>query len=201
MPTAPPPTDTGERDFPPVRTTEELDLLTGMLDWYREGVLVKVAGISQANASARPLRSATSIAGLVKHLAVVEDSWIEDRFAGHPEPEPWASAPWDDDRDWEFTTGPTEPIEDVVGLYRAAIERSRAAVCVATAFIRRAIVMIGVFATSTLPMPAADTSTSWSMRAGNWIATSAATKPPIELPTMSTLPSPSFSQSASTQRP
>jgi uncharacterized damage-inducible protein DinB len=106
----------------------ELELLTGMLDWYREGVLAKVAGVSQANASVRPLRSGTSIAGLVKHLAVVEDSWLDDRFAGNPEPEPWASAPWDEDRDWEFTSAPAERIEDLLDLYRVSIERSRAAV-------------------------------------------------------------------------
>jgi predicted enzyme related to lactoylglutathione lyase/uncharacterized damage-inducible protein DinB len=125
---APEPVDTGERTFPPVRTVGELELLTGMLDWYREGVLAKVAGVSQANASVRPLRSGTSIAGLVKHLAVVEDSWLDDRFAGNPEPEPWASAPWDEDRDWEFTSAPAERIEDLLDLYRVSIERSRAAV-------------------------------------------------------------------------
>jgi Protein of unknown function (DUF664)/Glyoxalase-like domain len=122
-----PPVDTGERDFPPVRTVGELELLTGMLDWYRAGVIAKVDGVSQTVAAAQPLGSATSIAGLVKHLAVVEDSWLEDRFAGNPEPEPWASAPWDDDRDWEFTSALLEPIAGSVALYEAAIERSRAA--------------------------------------------------------------------------
>ena len=73
--------------------------------------------------------------------------------------------------------------------------------CDASALITRPTVMIGIFATSALAIPAAETSTSWSIRSGNWIATSAATKPPIELPTMSTLPSSSCSQSASTQRP
>ncbi len=41
---------------------------------------------------------------------------------------PWRSAPWDEDRDWEFTTGAQEPIEDSIALYRAAIDRSRATV-------------------------------------------------------------------------
>jgi predicted enzyme related to lactoylglutathione lyase len=124
----PTPVDKGERAFPDVRTTGELEVLTRMLDWYREGVIAKVEGVSATNAAVRPLGSATSIAGLVKHLAVVEDSWLDGRFAGNPEPEPWKSAPWDDDRDWEFTTAPTEPLADSVALYEAAIERSRAAV-------------------------------------------------------------------------
>ena len=49
------------------------------------------------------------------------------RFAGHPEPEPWASAPWDDDRDWEFHSANEEPLADVVARYEAACARSRAA--------------------------------------------------------------------------
>ena len=117
--------DTGERPFPPLRTADELEMLIGMLDWYRDAVIAKVDGIAPAVAAARPLGSATTIAGLVKHLALVEDSWLEDRFAGNPEPEPWRSAPWDDDRDWEFTSAPTEPFADSLALYRAAIERSR----------------------------------------------------------------------------
>jgi hypothetical protein len=125
---APAPVDTGERAMLPDRTLDELGTLTGLLEWYREGVLVKVEGLSARHASAAPLRSATTIAGLVKHLALVEDSWMTHRFAGHPEPEPWASAPWDDDRDWEFTSAPREPFDDVVALYRAACERSRAVV-------------------------------------------------------------------------
>ena len=48
---------------------------------------------------------------------------------------------------------------------------------------------------SELVIPAADTKTSRSTRFGNWIAVSAATKPPIELPTSTTSPRPSCSQS------
>ena len=39
-------------------------------------------------------------------------------------PEPWASAPFDDDPDWEFHSA--TDLDDAVGLYRAACDRSRA---------------------------------------------------------------------------
>jgi len=120
----------GERGFralPPVHAADEPTLLLAMLDWYREGVLRKVDWLDPRHVRARPLRSALTIGGLVKHLALVEDSWFTRRFAGLPEPEPWASAPWDDDVDWEMTTGATEPLDASVALYRAAIERSRSA--------------------------------------------------------------------------
>lgn len=89
----PTPVDTGEREMPPVRAAAEREALTGMLDWYRDGVLLKVEGLAPHLAAASPLRSGTTIAGLVKHLALVEDSWFTHRFAGRPEPEPWASGP------------------------------------------------------------------------------------------------------------
>jgi len=119
-------TDTGDRPYVDgVYTAGERHGLEAMLDWHRAGVVAKVAGISQLHAAAKLLPSGTTIAGLVKHLALVEDSWFENRFAGNPDPEPWAAAPWDDDRDWEFHSAPDEPIADSVALYEAACERSR----------------------------------------------------------------------------
>ena len=122
------PVGTGEREMPPVRTADERTMLTAMLDWYRDGVLHKVEGLRQADATASPLRSGTTVAGLVKHLALVEDSWCTERLAGQPAPEPWASAPFDADPDWEFHSAVDEPLADAVELYRTACDRSRAVV-------------------------------------------------------------------------
>lgn len=120
------PVDTGERPMlHGQRQAGEREVLEAMLDWYREGIVNKVAGVSARHAAAAPLRSETSIAGLVKHLALVEDSWFA-RFAGVPEPEPWIGVDWDADPNWEFRTARDEPIEDLVASYRAACERSRA---------------------------------------------------------------------------
>lgn len=118
--------DTGERELPPLRTADERTMLAGMLEWYREGVLAKVDSLGQADAVTAPVRSGTTAAGLVKHLALVEDTWFAVRLAQQPEPEPWASAPWDDDPDWEFHSANAEPLEQSVAAYRAACARSRA---------------------------------------------------------------------------
>jgi hypothetical protein len=120
------PVDTGPRDFPPVDTADERTLLTGLLDWYRTGVVLKLDGLDQADAAASPVGSSTSILGLVKHLALVEDAWFTSRFAGRPDPEPWAGVDWDGDPNWEFRTARGESIEYVVGLYEEACDRSRA---------------------------------------------------------------------------
>jgi predicted enzyme related to lactoylglutathione lyase/uncharacterized damage-inducible protein DinB len=122
----PEPTDTGDRDMEPVHAADEPTMLTTMLEWYREGVLLKVAGLHQDAAVTSPLRSGTTPAGIVKHLALVEDSWFTHRFGQQPEPEPWASAPWEVDRDWEFHSATDEPLEVNVARYRHACDRSRA---------------------------------------------------------------------------
>jgi len=108
-------------------TAGELEMLTNVLDWYREAVLRKVGDVDPVAARTSPVRSGATIIGLVKHLALVEDSWFTDRFAGEPDPEPWASAPWEDDRDWEFHSAVLEPLDEVVALYVEACGRSRAA--------------------------------------------------------------------------
>ena len=122
----PAPADTGDRDMERVHAADERTMLTTMLEWYRDGVLLKVAGMRQEDAVSTPLRSGTTAAGLVKHLALVEDSWFTERFAQLPAPEPWASASWDEDPDWEFHSANDEPLADSVALYAAACERSRA---------------------------------------------------------------------------
>jgi catechol 2,3-dioxygenase-like lactoylglutathione lyase family enzyme len=122
----PEPVDTGEREMPPLHADPERQMLESMLDWYREGVLLKVDGMDQADATTTPLRSGTTVAGLVKHLALVEDSWFTHGLHQQPEPEPWASAPFHDDRDWEFHSAEHEPLEASVALYEQACARSRA---------------------------------------------------------------------------
>lgn len=118
--------DTGERTFPPVRADGERDVLIAILDWYRDGVIAKASGMDQHLAVATPLGSASSVAGLVKHLALVEDSWFSIRFAGNPEMDDWAGADFDVDPDWEFHTAATEPLELQIDRYRRACAGSRA---------------------------------------------------------------------------
>ncbi|MCW2779124.1 MAG: hypothetical protein JWN17_2849 [Frankiales bacterium] len=118
------PRDAGEREMPPIHAADERTMLSGMLDWYREGVLLKVEGLAHAQAVTSPLRSGTTVAGLVKHLALVEDHWATHGLGHLPLPEPWAAAPFDDDPDWEFHSA--DDLDDAVALYRAACDRSRA---------------------------------------------------------------------------
>ncbi len=124
----PSPLDTGPREMPALHASDERAALTGMLEQYREGVVRKVEAMAQSATTSSPATSGTTAAGLVKHLARVEGAWVTRRLAGRGEPEPWASAPFDRDPDWDFHSANGEALSEVVGLYRAVCQRSRAVI-------------------------------------------------------------------------
>ncbi len=67
----------------------ERETLTGLLDFLRATVVLKVAGLTDEQAFARPVAtSELTVAGLVKHLSGVERFWFSIDFAGHDLPWP-----------------------------------------------------------------------------------------------------------------
>ena len=67
-----------------------------------------------------------TLGGIVKHLALVEDFWFDYRFGGNAEREPWVSVPDDANEDWEFTSAADDEPAELMALYTAACDRSRA---------------------------------------------------------------------------
>ncbi len=74
---------------PPVDRTEppnvssERPALQGWLDYHRQTLRWKCAGLSGEQLALRPVQSsALSLLGLVRHMAEVERSWFRIRFAG-----------------------------------------------------------------------------------------------------------------------
>jgi len=64
----------------------------------------------------------------VKHLALVEDWWFHVIMAGRPEPEPWASAPDEDDPDWEWHSAVDDTLDELLAQYAESCDRSWAVV-------------------------------------------------------------------------
>jgi hypothetical protein len=76
--------------------------------------------------------SELTLVGLLYHLAHGQEVWMEERFSGLPEREPWVGVDWDADRDWEFHTAcDLEPVE-LRRRYREACDRSRHVAAAAT---------------------------------------------------------------------
>ncbi|MFI5045081.1 MAG: DUF664 domain-containing protein, partial [Acidimicrobiales bacterium] len=66
------------------------------------------------------------------HLALDEDAWFTYRFADGGSPPPWDTAPLDVDDDWDFHSAKDDSVEEVLELYAAACDRSRAVTAAAT---------------------------------------------------------------------
>ena len=103
----------------------ESRLLGEYLDYQRETVLLKTEGLTQAQMVQRHPPSELTLAGLLYHLSLVEENWMEVRFSGLPDRDPWATVDWDADPNWEFRTAEGLRPEDLRDRYREACERTR----------------------------------------------------------------------------
>jgi uncharacterized damage-inducible protein DinB len=103
---------------------DERTTLTTMLEYVRDTVHAKCAGLSQAHARQAPLVTSplTTIAGLVSHLQRVEHYWIEVILLGRQDRGPWADS---DDPDREMTMGLEIPLRELLAAYRAGCDRRR----------------------------------------------------------------------------
>lgn len=103
----------------------EAAALGQFLDYQRATIMSKIEGLSGEQLAHEHAPSTMTLAGLLYHLALNEEDWIEVRFAGLPEREPWASADWDADPDWEFHTATSLQPGQLRQRYQQACERSR----------------------------------------------------------------------------
>jgi uncharacterized damage-inducible protein DinB len=76
--------------------------ITGFLTYQRETLLLKTEGLTREQMARTLPPSSMTLAGLLYHLAYVEESWSVEDFAGRPAPEPWADVDWSADPDWEW---------------------------------------------------------------------------------------------------
>ncbi len=126
------------RTEPPLGT-DERTMLTAYLDYQRGTLVWKASGLTKAQ-MAQPLPSSSlTIGGLVKHMALVEDSWFTDDFEGRGLPAPWADVDWDADRDWDFHSAVHDAPEQLLAQYAESCARSRAVVAAASSLDERSV--------------------------------------------------------------
>jgi hypothetical protein len=109
----------------PENTGPELQQLCAFLDFQRATVLWKTEGLDAEQLRRPHPPSTLTLGGLLHHLALVEDSWFQERFAGLPEREPWASVDWKADPDFEFRTAADLDPGELRTRYLDACARSR----------------------------------------------------------------------------
>jgi uncharacterized damage-inducible protein DinB len=118
------------RTEPPL-AADEAGTLLGFLDYQRATFAWKCAGLDAAGLAATVGVSAMTLGGMLKHLALVEDSWFSEWLLGRDPAPPWDTVDWDADRDWEWHTAAADSAEQLRGLWQDNVARARA--CVAQA--------------------------------------------------------------------
>jgi uncharacterized damage-inducible protein DinB len=76
--------------------------------------------------------STLTLGGLLYHLSLAEEDWMEIHFSGQPDRDPFVHADWDADPDWQFRAPVDLHPEQLRQRYREACSRSRAVVREAT---------------------------------------------------------------------
>ncbi len=102
-------------------TGDERQVLEAFLDFLRAMVVRKAQGLSEQDVRRRHVPSATTLAGLVGHLTVVERNWFERVLAQDPAMAP----PSEEDADRSFAVGDDDTVEALIAAYEQACARSR----------------------------------------------------------------------------
>jgi uncharacterized damage-inducible protein DinB len=120
-------TDEYGRPEPPLEADEAATLL-GFLDYQRATLEWKCRGLTDDQLRATLPPTSMTLAGLLKHMARVEDYWFSEVVAAGPMTEPWADVDWEADSDWEWHTAAGDPGDELRALWADRVARSQAVV-------------------------------------------------------------------------
>jgi uncharacterized damage-inducible protein DinB len=120
------------RPEPPLAADETATLL-GFLDFQRATLAWKCSGLDAAGLNATVGPSTMTLGGMLKHLALVEDSWFSRWLHGHERQPPWDTVDWAADPDWDWHSAAEDSPEQLRAMWQHAVDRSRSLVAEALA--------------------------------------------------------------------
>lgn len=109
----------------PPRAGTEVEHLIGALDRLRATFRWKADGLDEAGLRTRIGASSLTLAGLLKHLALVEDYTFSAKLKGESPGSPWDQVDWEANWDWAFTSAADDGPDALYGLWDAAVARAR----------------------------------------------------------------------------
>lgn len=118
---------THERIDPPLQA-DEPTMLLAFLQYHRNTLRQKTAGLDARQLDTVLPPSEMTLGGMLKHLALVEDNWFQEVLLGRGLPEPWASADWEDDFDWDWHSARDDDPLTLFSLLEQAQDRSDIAI-------------------------------------------------------------------------
>lgn len=109
----------------PPASAGEAGTLLGFLEWLRGTIAWKTDGLTDAQLRHSLPPTSMTLGGMLKHLAFVEDYWFNHTI-GRGEPiEPFNSADWDADEDFDWNSAAHDGGDELRALWRTAMDRSR----------------------------------------------------------------------------
>jgi len=115
------------RPEPPI-AGDEVSTLLGSLDRQRATFAWKCGGLDAAAMHVTVGTSSITIAGLLKHVAFVEDYTFSTKFLARSPGKPWEDVDWDADPDWEWHSAADDTPTQLLTLWKSSVARSRATV-------------------------------------------------------------------------
>lgn len=103
----------------------EAETLLFALDRARAQFAWKVGGLDTAALQRRHPPSAMTLAGLVKHLALVEENFVWRDLTGEPPGEPWDPDLFDLDPEWDWHSAANDTADYLYRLWNDAVAKSR----------------------------------------------------------------------------
>ena len=122
-------TDIDEQGRPePPLAADETGTLLGFLDYQRATFAWKCDGLDADGLRARTAASKMTLGGMMKHLALVEESWCSEWLHGRDANPVWAGVDWEADPDWEWHSAASDSPEQLRTLWEASVANSRSLV-------------------------------------------------------------------------
>jgi uncharacterized damage-inducible protein DinB len=110
----------------PETGADEVTTLLGFLDFQRATLAWKTAGLDAAGLQTTVGVSTMTLGGILKHMALVEDSWFSRWLRGNERNHPWSEIDWQATPDWEWESASADSPETLRDLWHGEVERSRA---------------------------------------------------------------------------
>jgi uncharacterized damage-inducible protein DinB len=115
-------TDIDEQGRPePPLAADETDTLRGFLDFHRATFAWKCAGLDSRGLQTSVASSSMTLGGMMKHLALVEESWFGERLMNQDSLPPWNVIDWDSDPNWEWRTAAEDSPEQLRAQWEASV--------------------------------------------------------------------------------
>ena len=108
----------------PEPAVNEVETLRGFLNYQRATLKWKCEGLDSAAMNISVAKSAITLGGLLKHMTFVENEWFWRWIGDNDRLEPWLSADFEQDPDWEFTSAVHDNAETLMANWAASVQLS-----------------------------------------------------------------------------